>query len=56
VSAGDVILQVNRQPVNSDEDFKKLTGQLKSGQDVAFLIRRGRGQNSGNIFVSGTLP
>jgi serine protease Do len=56
VSAGDVILQVNRQPVNSDEDFKRLTGQLKSGQDVAFLIRRGRGQNSGNIFVSGTLP
>ena len=56
VFSGDVILQVNRQPVNNEEDFRKLTGQLKSGQDVAFLIHRGRGQNGGNVFVSGTLP
>lgn len=56
VISGDVILQINRQPVNSEEDFRKLTSQLKSGQDVAFLIHRGRGQNGGNVFVSGTLP
>ena len=56
VSTGDAILQVNRQPVNSEEDFRKLTGQLKSGQDVAFLVRRGRGQNAATIFLSGTLP
>ncbi|HEY6349268.1 MAG TPA: Do family serine endopeptidase [Candidatus Angelobacter sp.] len=56
VSSGDVILQVNRQPVNSEEDFRKMTGDLKSGQDVAFLIHRGRGANGANIFVSGTLP
>lgn len=56
VFSGDVILQVNRQPVNNEEDFRKLTSQLKSGQDVAFLIHRGRGQNGGNVFVSGTLP
>ena len=53
---GFVILQVNRQPVNSEEDFRKITSQLKSGQDVAFLVRTGRGQNAGNIFLSGTLP
>jgi len=56
VSSGDVILQVNRKPVNSEEEFRKMTGELKSGQDVAFLIHRGRGSNGGNVFVSGTLP
>jgi serine protease Do len=50
---GDVILQVNRQQVNSEEEFRKLTAQLKSGQDVAFLVRRGR---AGTVFLSGTLP
>jgi serine protease Do len=56
VQTGDAILQVNRQPVNTEEEFRKLTGQLKSGQDVAFLVRRGRGQNGATIFLSGTLP
>lgn len=53
---GDVILQVNKQPVNSEDDFRKLTGQLKNGQDVAFLIRRGSRETGGTIFLSGTLP
>ena len=53
---GDVILEVNRQPVNSEDDFRKITSQLKSGQDVAFLVRQGRGRNAGTIFLSGTLP
>ncbi|HLW55412.1 MAG TPA: Do family serine endopeptidase [Candidatus Angelobacter sp.] len=51
---GYVIMQVNRQPINNEEDFRKVTSQLKSGQDVVFLVRSGR--NGGNIFVSGTLP
>jgi serine protease Do len=53
---GDIILQINRHPVNSEDEFRKFTAQLKSGQDVAFLVRRGRGQNGGNVFLSGTLP
>jgi serine protease Do len=53
---GMVIVRVNRQQVNSEEDFRKLTSQLKSGQDVVFLVRQGRGANSGNVFLSGTLP
>ena len=55
-SRGDVILEINRKPVNSEDDFKKVTAELKSGQDVAFLVRQGRGRNSGTIFLSGTLP
>ena len=57
MAQGDVILQINRQPVNSEEDFKKIMSKLgKSGEDVAFLVRRGRGAGAGNVFVSGTLP
>jgi len=53
---GMIILKVNRQPVNSEEEFRKLTSQLKSGQDVVFLVHAGRGAGGGNTFVSGTLP
>jgi serine protease Do len=56
VTPGMVILQVNRQPVNSEEEFRKITSQIKSGQDVVFLVRQGRGAGAGNIFLSGTLP
>ena len=54
---GQAILEVNRQPVNSEEDFKRVTSQLKSGQDVVFLVRqRGAGRQGGTIFLAGTLP
>ncbi len=56
LSRGDVILEINRQPVNSPEDFSKVQSQLKSGQDVVFLVRQGRGRNAGTIFLPGTLP
>ena len=56
VTRGDVILEINKQPVNSDEQFRKIESQLKSGQDVVFLVRQGRGRNAGTIFLGGTLP
>jgi len=56
LSRGDVILEVNKQSVNSDDDFRRITGQLKSGQDVVFLVRQGRGRNASTIFLAGTLP
>jgi len=57
ISRGDVILEINKQPVNSEADFRKLQSQLKSGQDVVFLVRpRGLGPNAGTVFMGGTLP
>jgi serine protease Do len=56
LSRGDVILEVNKQPVNGEEQFRKLQGQLKSGEDVVFLVQQGRGQGGGTIFLGGTLP
>jgi serine protease Do len=54
---GDVILEVNKQPVNSEEDFAKVETSLKSGQDAVFLVRpRGSTASDGTIFMAGTLP
>jgi serine protease Do len=53
---GLIILKINKQPVNSEEEFRKITSQLKSGQDVVFLVHSGRGSSGGNSFISGTLP
>lgn len=55
-SRGDVILEINKQAVNSEEDFRRITSQLKSGQDVVFLVRQGRGRQATTGFLAGTLP
>jgi serine protease Do len=57
VARGDVILEINKQPVNTEDDFNHLQSALKSGQDVVFLVRqRGSGRQDGTIFLAGTLP
>jgi serine protease Do len=54
---GDVILEINKQPVNSEEEFNRIQSGLHSGQDVVFLVRqRGAGAQGGTIFLAGTLP
>src|SRR5882757_1875191 len=57
VGRGDIILEINKQPVNSESDFSKAESGLKSGQDVVFLVRpRGSSRQDGTIFMAGTLP
>jgi serine protease Do len=57
LNRGDVILEINKQPVNSEEDLARLESSLKSGQDVVFLVRpRGSSRQDGTIFLAGTLP
>jgi len=57
LNRGDVILEINKQQVNSIDDFTKIESSLKSGQDVVFLVRpRGAGRQDGTIFIAGTLP
>jgi serine protease Do len=57
LARGDIILEVNKQPVNSEEDFAKVESSMKSGQDVVFLVRqRGSSRQDGTIFLAGTLP
>jgi len=58
----DVILSINRQPVASVDDVKKVQATLKPGDAVAFHIMRptpgGRGHTPqwSTSFVSGVLP
>jgi serine protease Do len=57
LSRGDVILEVNRQPVNDPKDFTKVEAGLRAGQDVVFVIRQaGQGRDAINSFLGGTLP
>jgi serine protease Do len=56
ISRGDVIMEMNRQPINNEADFRRLTSNLKSGQDVVFLVHSGRGRTAGTQFLGGTLP
>jgi serine protease Do len=52
---GIVILEVNRQPVNSEADFRRLETAAKSGQDVVFMIFA-PGRTGGTTFLGGVLP
>jgi serine protease Do len=57
LARGDVILEINKQPVDGEDAFNRIAASLKSGQDVVFLVRqRGSGPQQGTIFLAGTLP
>jgi serine protease Do len=60
LAPGDVIVSINRQPVNTTEDISKIRGTLKAGDAVQFrVMRKSGGRNSsewGSSFVAGTLP
>ncbi len=57
LNRGDVILEINKQPVNSEQDLARIETSLKSGQDVVFLVRpRGATAQDGTVFLPGTLP
>ncbi len=57
LNRGDIILEINKQTVDSEDQFARVSGTLKSGQDVVFLVRqRGAGRQGGTIFLAGTLP
>jgi len=57
LARGDIILEINKQQVNSEEDFARIESGMKSGQDVVFLVRpRGSSRQDGTIFDAGTLP
>ena len=40
VMRGDVIREINRQPVKSVKDFEKVSSRLKKGENVLILIDR----------------
>jgi len=55
---GDVLTQINRQPINSNNDVTRIQSSLKAGEAVAFVILRqgGRGGDWTSQYLAGSLP
>jgi serine protease Do len=61
VAQNDIITAINRQPVASADDVRRIQGTLKPGQPVAFRILRPVASRTGRVnlqplFLAGTLP
>jgi serine protease Do len=52
----DVVLSINQKTVSSVDDFNRVQSQLKSGQDVLFLIARRNGRAFTTLFLADRLP
>jgi serine protease Do len=56
-SRGDVITEINREPVNSVDDYKKAVAKLKPGMNVVFkVLRRGDADRTFTVFLPGVVP
>lgn len=56
LAPGEVILQLNRQPIASVEQFQQMASKLKPGDDVVFLVIDPQRPQAGNTYIGGTLP
>ncbi len=56
ISRGDLIVELQRQPVRTVDDVRRIQRALKTGDDVVLkVLRRGRSGPSA-FFLAGTLP
>ena len=59
---GDIIVELNREKVNSPDDIRRIEATLKPGQPVAFqVMRQAQGPRGGggewqSFFAAGTVP
>jgi serine protease Do len=53
---GDVIQQINHQDVTRVDDVLRIQRNLKSGDDVVFLVRQTQGGVTESKYLAGTLP
>ena len=62
LAKGDVIIELNRQPVNSPDDIRRIQNTLKPGDSVAFHVMRQAQQRAGgtgewqSLFLAGSVP
>ena len=56
VQRGDVITQINQQPVLKVDDVLKIQRSLKPKSDVVFMIQRNQRGQSMTLYLAGTLP
>jgi S1-C subfamily serine protease len=56
-SRGDVIAEINREAINSVDDYKHAVAKLKPGMNVVFkVLRRGDGDRTFTVFLPGVVP
>jgi serine protease Do len=54
---GDVIAEVNRQSVNTVDEYQKAVSQLKPGSNVVFkVLRKADGDRVLTVFLPGIVP
>ncbi len=54
---GDVITEINREPVTSIDEYKKAVAKLKPGMNVVFkVLRRGDADRTFTVFLPGVVP
>jgi serine protease Do len=54
---GDVIVEINRQPVHTTDDVTRIQKTLKPGDAVAFRVLRQSGRTEWTpVFPAGALP
>jgi serine protease Do len=51
-----VIVEINRKPVTDVASYNAIASQLKSGEDVVFVVRDPQRPNNGTSLIGGTLP
>jgi serine protease Do len=56
ITKGDVIVAINRQPVNSAADVRNIVQSAKPGEAIAFKLMRNTGGNWNSLFTAGTMP
>jgi S1-C subfamily serine protease len=58
LAAGDVLLSINHQAINTVDDVTRVRNTLKPGDPVTFrVLRKPRGTNDWTpAFAAGTLP
>jgi serine protease Do len=53
--SGDVIKEINHQPINTVDDVLRVQQDLKPGSDVVFLVERSQMGQSSSLYLAGTL-
>ncbi len=53
---GAVIVEINRKPVTDIASYNAIATELKSGDDVVFVVRSPQQPGSGESYIGGTLP
>jgi serine protease Do len=57
LTKGTIVLEINKHPITDEASYRTIVSGLKSGDDVAFVVRgSGSGAAAGPSYVGGTLP